>query len=225
MNNPIPSIAIIQLPNINDVIDPKNFQDSMNKTCKYLSRKVGEKGSLWIIGANGYQDNHLVPWPLMIAEGIATNTQFKLKNVHVWYKEMGPLETKRFIPAHFYILFLVRSLKGYFFNKDSVREPHIFKDIEWGGKRAKGKSAYHNRKVRRYGPRGRDPGNVLYQTKRDAYGHVLEVFEYELRNIYRKIILLCSEKKWHIISNIEDDVLNDVVKSLNRKIVPLEVEF
>lgn len=225
MDNSIPSSAIIRLPKRDEAIEPKTFLDSMDKIWKHLSEEVSKKGSLWILGVNGYEDNQLVPWPLMVVERIATKTRFKLKNVFIWYKEMNPLETKDFVPAYFYILFFVYSLKDYFFDKDSVREPHVFKDIEWGGKRVKGKSAYHDRKVRRYGPKGRDPGNVFYQTKRDDDGRVLEVLEFEPEDIYRKIVLLCSEEKWCIISNIKDNDFYDVVKSLNRKFVPLEVEF
>lgn len=60
-----------------------------------------------------------------------------------------------------YIVWLAKD-KNHFFNKDVIRESHIWKDVEWG-KRAKN-----------YNPKGKDPGNVWIPTKDDGKAHITE---------------------------------------------------
>ena len=59
-----------------------------------------------------------------------TNKGLILKNVILWinnFEKINPLITNNYKS----ILFFVKSDK-YFFDKDPVREKHIWKDIEWG---------------------------------------------------------------------------------------------
>jgi len=188
-----------------------------------IYNEIGENGSLLLIGINSYQDAELVPWPLIVADDICRKTSFQIKNIFLWYKEIGDLEGKDLVLNHIYIIFFVRSLSNYYFNKDSIREPHIFENIEWGGKRIKGKSAYHDRKVRRYSPKGRDPGNVFYRTSRDERGGITQFFEYSSKEIYRKMIQLLTKDNSTILTNIKDNDLQKVVNALKRRIKFLEV--
>ncbi len=59
-----------------------------------------------------------------------------------------------------YIVWMCKSLSKMKFNKDSIREKHIWKDVEWG-KRAKN-----------YNPKGKDPGNVWIPTEDDGKAHI-----------------------------------------------------
>ena len=74
--------------------------------------------------------------------------------------------TKNVIPSNLpdnvlYIVWLAKD-KNHFFNKDVIRESHIWKDVEWG-KRAKN-----------YNPKGKDPGNVWIPTKDDGKANITE---------------------------------------------------
>ena len=60
-----------------------------------------------------------------------------------------------------YIVWLA-STKNHFFNKDAIRENHIWMDVEWG-KRAKN-----------YNPKGKDPGNVWIPTKDDGKSNITD---------------------------------------------------
>lgn len=64
-----------------------------------------------------------------------------------------------------YVVWFCKDLSRMKFNKDPVREKHIWKDVEWG-KRAKN-----------YNPKGKDPGNVWIPTIDDGraniVGHIL----------------------------------------------------
>lgn len=75
-----------------------------------------------------------------------------------------PTETK--VPSELpdnvlYVVWMAAN-KTHFFNKDAIRESHIWKNVEWG-KRAKN---YH--------PKGKDPGNVWIPTKDDGKANITE---------------------------------------------------
>lgn len=59
-----------------------------------------------------------------------------------------------------YVVWLCKDVKQMKFNKDHIREKHIWKDVEWG-KRAKN-----------YNPKGKDPGNVWIPTEDDGHANI-----------------------------------------------------
>lgn len=61
-----------------------------------------------------------------------------------------------------YIVWLCKNHSIMKFNKDAIREKHIWKDVEWG-KRAKN-----------YNPKGKDPGNVWIPTEDDGNANITE---------------------------------------------------
>lgn len=61
-----------------------------------------------------------------------------------------------------YIVWLCKKHSSMKFNKDAIREKHIWKDVEWG-KRAKN-----------YNPKGKDPGNVWIPTEDDGNANITE---------------------------------------------------
>src|SRR5437867_7714671 len=133
---------------------------------RLLAEKSDRRGSIWILGRNFF-DQELLPFPLDITHRIESITDFKLRNVLVVYREEPYPSSKFLAGTHFLIPFLVKAPTDYYFDKDSIREPHIFKDIEWG-KRTVGKSGYSDEEKPRYSAKGRDPGNVFYRTLRNG---------------------------------------------------------
>ncbi len=73
-----------------------------------------------------------------------------------------------------YIVWLAKD-KNHFFNKDVIRESHIWKDVEWG-KRAKN-----------YNPKGKDPGNVWIPTKDDGKANITEHILLDLSAIINRL--------------------------------------
>lgn len=61
-----------------------------------------------------------------------------------------------------YIVWLCKNHSVMKFNKDAIREKHIWKDVEWG-KRAKN-----------YNPKGKDPGNVWIPTEDDGNANITD---------------------------------------------------
>lgn len=60
-----------------------------------------------------------------------------------------------------YIVWLALN-KDHFFNKDAIRESHIWKNVEWG------------KRTKNYNPKGKDPGNVWIPTKDDGKGNITD---------------------------------------------------
>lgn len=58
-----------------------------------------------------------------------------------------------------YVIMSVYSGKSYFFNKDPIREKHIWKDVEWG------------KREKNYNVLGKDPGTVWLKTTDDGKGN------------------------------------------------------
>lgn len=59
----------------------------------------------------------------------------------------------------FYIIWFSSKNEAYF-NKDSIREKHIWKDVEWG------------KREKNYSEKGKDPSNVWIPTEDDGLGHI-----------------------------------------------------
>ena len=222
MNHSKPNFALIQIPNLDTGLDIDENVKKYDDLWINIYDKVSIKGSLILFGNNVFHNGHLIPWPLLLGEHISNITGFKIKNIFSVMKEIGGPNDKPLKINHYYILLLVRSLDEYYFNKDSIREEHIFQDIEWGGRRDKGGSAYHERQVRRYSLNGRDPGNVFYKTTRDEEGSILDYIEYEFIELYKKLIMLLSEEKSYIFTNINDVDLQKIIFQLNRQLVTVE---
>lgn len=59
-----------------------------------------------------------------------------------------------------YIVWFANDYKSMYFLKDAIREPHIWKDVEWG------------HRAKNYNPNGKDPGNVWIPTEDDGKGNI-----------------------------------------------------
>lgn len=68
-----------------------------------------------------------------------------------------------------YIVWFAKNRDLMCFNKDAIRESHIWKDVEWG------------HRAKNYNPRGKDPGNVWIPTEDDGKGNITKhiLLDYE----------------------------------------------
>lgn len=96
-----------------------------------------------------------------------------------------------------YIVWFSKDRKSMYFNKDAIREKHIWKDVEWG-KRAKN-----------YNEKGKDPGNVWIPTNDDGKGKITEHILLKDEQIIERIIFSTLDNgKALIIFNNELDIDN-----------------
>lgn len=59
-----------------------------------------------------------------------------------------------------YVVWLCKQHSAIKFNKDAIREKHIWKDVEWG------------QRAKNYNPKGKDPGNVWIPTEDDGKANI-----------------------------------------------------
>jgi len=218
--HPVCQSGIIDLRNA--LFTRHNYEDAIknyDSLWQLLAETVERTGSLWILGSNLY-DQELLPFPLDLAHRVESLTDFKMKNVLAVFRES--IDSSKLLASAYYLIpFLVKAEEGYYFDKDSVREPHVFKDIEWG-KRIVGKSGYSDEEKPRYSPKGRDPGNVFYRTLRNGEGYVIAVNAYADEEIYDKLVKSSTRKNGLVATNIADRSFRRLVEGLGRKLTILE---
>lgn len=170
-----------------------------------VASRLDEEGALWLVARHGARGGQLVAWPYLLAER-AKRGGLRLKNVLARHDAFPTPDGKAFSSAHELVLFLVPSLQRYRFDKAPLREPHVWKDLEWG-RRTVGVTGYHDRArtSARYPEGGRDPGNVLARAERDAAGHVLALRPYPRDEMLTKLALASSDEGWTVLTNVALD--------------------
>jgi hypothetical protein len=157
---------------------------------KYISQ-VDEEGTIWVITKNYPEKGRLVFSSFILAESMK---KFKLKNIILVPDFDNKSKGVIFDNNTFEILFFSKNEK-YYFNKDPIREKHIWKNVEWG-KRAKN---YH--------PLGKDPGNVWLKTQDDGKGNITEHITVSFKESVERIIKSSSEEKDRcLLININQDI-------------------
>lgn len=192
--------------------DLQEALDAWEKRLGDVASRLDDEGALWLVARHGARDGELVAWPYLLAER-ARKVGFHLKNVVVRHDGFPTPEGKAFASSHELVLFLVRSLQRYRFEKAPLREPHVWKDLEWG-RRTVGVTGYHDhaRTSARYPDGGRDPGNVLARAERDAAGQVLALRPYPRDEMLAKLALASSEEGWTVLTNLALDARSRAVE-------------
>lgn len=126
-----------------------SFKEVVSKVDN-LYNNLKEDGNLFILTDNVEVEGRLEALPLKISEYL-TRYGFKYNNIIVC--PFGGNDSKLLKNTVRYVLWFSKSHSEMFFDKDKIREKHIWKDVEWG-KRAKN-----------YNPKGKDPGNVWLPTE------------------------------------------------------------
>lgn len=167
------------------------------------ARRLTEEGSLWLFARHGWRDGDLLAWPHLLAAR-AAQAGLLQKSVLVRHDAFPTPPGKPFASAHELVTLLVRSLDSYHFDKTPLREPHVFKDLEWG-RRSVGVTGYHpaSRTSARYRPDGKDPGNVLARARRDANGAVLSMEAYPRAELAAKLALASSREGWVVATDLD----------------------
>ena len=91
-----------------------------------------------------------------------------------------------------YVVWLCKSIDKMKFNKDHIREKHIWKDVEWG-KRAKN-----------YNPKGKDPGNVWIPTEDDGHANITEHILMTDEDVIARIIAMTECEDDYVLMTAEN---------------------
>ncbi len=138
-----------------------------------------DDGTFWIIVDNRLENGELEVNSFYVAEKF---TEFKLKNIILVPDFNKNEKITVFANSTFEILFYSKK-ERYFFNKDPIREKHIWKDVEWG----KRKKNYH--------PLGKDPGNVWLKTEDDGKANITEHILVSLEESVKRIIKSATKEQ------------------------------
>jgi hypothetical protein len=187
--------------------------------------RTSERGSLWLLARDSYVRGQLVPIAHELIDRIRSFTEFKLKDIIVVYRPYATESRRRrpLLGAYFMIGHFVKSSDSSFFDKDIVREPHVFKEIEWG-RRKIGKSGYSNKSRKRYNEKGRDPGNVFYSAERDhTTRKVLSVKSFSDSEVFTRLIRMSTRPTWSIATNSKSETLSKLARHLGRGLLRIEV--
>jgi hypothetical protein len=188
-----------------------------------LYERMDPSETLWVIAPNDYRDGQMWPVAMFAADYIREEAGFALKNtitVHTISDRGGDM-----VSAYDEVLLLVKDKRDYQFHKDEIRISHVYEGNEWGGKREKGNSAYHDTEVRRYNPDGKDPGNVWLKEDRsqtpsqevDATSPTL--FEEAIRRCIR-----VGTQEEEVVHAIWGDRFEDIVADENRQFSALDAD-
>jgi hypothetical protein len=180
--------------------------------------------TLWVIASNDFRDGRYWPISMAVADNARTKSDLVLKNtitVHRWAENGSDMKS-----AYDEILFFVKDKREYRFNKDAIRVSHVYEGNEWGGEREEGNSAYHDTKVRRYNPDGKDPGNVWLDEDRTQTENqeIDQTEEIPLVEAVRRCILAGSEEDETINCLWTDDDIHEAVRNEGRVMDCLDAE-
>lgn len=182
---------------------PRAWLEDWTARVHAAAREVTQDGSLWLVSSNAWVRGELVPAPYLLADA-APAVGLRWRNVYARHHAPRGLGGKAHPLAHEVIAHLVRSPRDARFDKAPLREPHVYESLEWGG-RSVGRSGYHSadRVSRRYPPGGRDPGNVLYEARRDAEGRVLALEEVPRAGVLARLVEATTAPGWAVLANVD----------------------
>lgn len=203
---PIIERYLSSLPEITyeQVISKLQSFDDLLSECKRVLRK---DGTMWLFVDNFYLNGEIFPLPFIVAEKVQ-DSGFLLRNIIVWYNLNAPQFFGPFFNRSTYILFVSKG-KNYKFNKDPIREPHIWKDVEWGGGRRS-----------RYNPKGKDPSNFWLKTE-SFKGRVLRHVPLSFEEAVKRCILVSTSEGEKILDLFaENSCVTKVASELGRIVIP-----
>ncbi len=91
---------------------------------------------------------------------VATECGYEYVNTIVY--PSATMQTVAFGDNAKYVVWVCKKHSAMKFNKDAIREKHIWKDVEWG------------KRTKNYNPKGKDPGNVWIPTEDDGNANITE---------------------------------------------------
>ena len=177
-------MGLYQTAIINFLDLPKNeINKKINIFRNSYLDKIKNDGIIWIICNSIYNQEEIFHSPFYMAD--------KLQDLYLKNIIIVPNFKKNYSKSIFNnyinnILFLTKEDK-YYFNKDPVREKHIWKNVEWG------------KRKKNYNPKGKDPGNVWLKTKDDGKANITEHCPLSFQEMIERCYLIASKPKDSIL--------------------------
>lgn len=148
-----------------------NIQNSISLLKSYQD-KIDKSGNVFVLVRNEVNNIGDVTYDFLDVIHVANQIGYLYINTIV-----VPIEVRNTIDLPdnvLYIVWLAKD-KNHFFNKDKIRETHIWKDVEWG------------KRTKNYNPKGKDPGNVWIPTKDDGKAHITDHVLLKVSDVINRI--------------------------------------
>ncbi len=152
------------------------LQSSITISCKYLLKikdKISESGNIFVIISSEYDQNGDIANDFLNVIQYGCSIGYQYVNTIIFPKKEN--QKTSFTDNAGYIIWFVIDKKKQFFNKDAIRESHIWQNVEWG------------KREKNYNPKGKDPGNVWIPTIDDGKGHITHHTLMSIGEIFHRI--------------------------------------
>lgn len=162
------------------VISNTNFSKT-KKLLKARYSQLTETGNFFALVRTEYDDKGNVQHDFLDVIDVAVSCGYDYVNTIVY-------PTEHRIECAFsdnvkYVVWLCKNHSIMYFDKDSIREKHIWKDVEWG------------KRKKNYNPKGKDPGNVWIPTEDDGKANITNHILLEDSDVISRLLAmsLCGE--------------------------------
>lgn len=171
------------------IIIKDTIQNSIKKLFE-IKDSILESGNIFVLVQTEYNENYDVQNDFFDVIENGNNLGYYYINTIV-----VPTEKTIFAELPDNVLFVVwfaKNREKMFFNKDLIREPHIWKNVEWG------------KREKNYNPKGKDPGNVWIPTNDDGKGNITEHILMDMSAVINRLFN-CGHQENNITLFISND--------------------
>lgn len=165
------------------IIIKNNIDTCINEIASNIDNLV-KNGSLFCIVKTQYK-NGIVKKDFMDLINFGTSLELYYINTIVIPDNNDMLDNV------LYCVWFTKDKKNYYFNKDSIREKSIWKNVEWG------------KREKNYNEKGKDPGNVWIPTEDDGKAHITNHILLSKSQIFDKLLstTLLKNDKYLLIND------------------------
>lgn len=178
-----------------------NFNENIEKIASDVLSCLSERGSLFVFFENEYNSDGFVEKSFFDVIDLFININFRYINTIVY-----PIKSNNFINNIRnnirYIIWFTNNVDTMYFNKDKIREKHIWKDVEWG------------KRKKNYNPKGKDPGNVWIPTKDNGKGVIVDHIILSTEEIINRCIDATTTEDSNVLIKIPDIDKTKITKNV-----------
>lgn len=186
------------------IISDQLYEDTI-RTMEDAYYTLENNGNLFIIFRTEYDNDGCVIHDFLDIINYGLYLGFEYVNTIIYPSSMRVIYS--IVDNIKYIIWMTKNKNIMLFNKDLIREKHIWKDVEWG------------KREKNYNPKGKDPGNVWIPTNDNGKGKITEHILLTDVDIKKKLILmsLCGNN-YEIFTNktYKQSNFNTVTSTINK---------
>ncbi len=177
------------------------------KVLKTLYHSVNDNGNVFFITKNIKDSDGFIQKSIFDFVEDIINVGFHYVNIIVAPQKVEyPLYDN-----NLYILWFVKNQNNYYFDKDKIREKHIWKNVEWG------------KRKKNYNDKGKDPGNVWLPTEDDGKGKITKHIIFSINDIILRIFKATADNGKVLINHCNFKLDENILINFNLEIIQRNV--